>query len=310
MDQHYVPAFYLAGFTDPDVPPRQEPFVWVRRRGCDSWRPRAPKNLANEPEFYSFEDAAGERRRDVEDLWQIIENAVAPVLKRLAPAASPVSDDDRAVLSLFVAAQFMRVPSAIENVQDFLRRALSLQLDMMGGWLRQDPARLEPFLRDLEARTGIPVPEGMTIDAFDSSRYRVEVPTVRALQIMLPSLEKAADIISRMGWTLWVSEGADWFVTSDNPYMMLNPNLPPWGWGLGTKGIEVTIPLTSRVALLARWETPHLEWRRADPETASHLNVRSAYGATELYAPKPNVPGWERLVETIDSSDPDDRKTS
>lgn len=310
MDQHYVPACYLAGFTDPDVPPRQTPFVWVRSRGSESWRRRAPVNVANEPEFYSFEDSTGERRRDVEDLWQIIETAVAPILRRLSAAPSTLSDEDRATLSLFAAAQFMRVPSAVENVKDFLGRAASLQLDMLGGWLRQDPARLAPFLRDLEAKTGMPAPAGMNIDAFDSSRYTVEVPTVRALQMMLPSLEKAADMISRMGWTMWVAEGADWFVTSDNPYMMLNPKVPPWGWGLGTKHIEVTLPLNSRVALLARWDTPQLEWRRADPELTGVINDRTAFNATELYAPKPDVSGWERLVEIIDSSDSDDGKTS
>ena len=300
MDQHYVPACYLAGFTDPDVPPRHEPFVWVRTRGSDLWRRRAPINVANEPEFYSFEGAAGERRRDVESLWHIIENAVAPILKRLSRAPSPLSDEERATLSLFVAAQFMRVPSAIENVKDFLGRTASLQLDMLGGWLRQDPERLEPFLQDLEAKTGSRIPDGMTIDAFDSSRYTIDVPTVRALQMMLPSLEKAGDMISHMGWTLFVAEGNDWFVTSDNPYMMLNPKLPPWGWGLGTQHIEVTMPLTARVALLARWEAAEVEWRRADSETVGVLNVRSAYNATALFAPKPDVPGWERLVETIE----------
>src|SRR5258708_1777763 len=43
---HYVSQFHLKGFTDPNVPKPQEPWLWVGDCATRSIQRRAPKNLA------------------------------------------------------------------------------------------------------------------------------------------------------------------------------------------------------------------------------------------------------------------------
>lgn len=54
MKQHYIPQFYLRGFTDPDTPEGYEPCVWVYPLSKRTWRKRGPGNVAAEAEYYTI----------------------------------------------------------------------------------------------------------------------------------------------------------------------------------------------------------------------------------------------------------------
>jgi hypothetical protein len=62
--------------------------------------------------------------------------------------------------------------------------------------------------------------------------------------------------------------------------------------GLHAPGVEVTLPLTPRLALHATWKRRGELWRRATEEALLELNARTLLRAREfVLAPKPAIPG-------------------
>jgi hypothetical protein len=56
---HYIPQFYLRGFTDPSAAVGMTPWLWVRHKESSSVVRKAPKNLAAEIGYYTIETADG-----------------------------------------------------------------------------------------------------------------------------------------------------------------------------------------------------------------------------------------------------------
>jgi hypothetical protein len=106
---HYVPKFYLKGFTDKKV-------LWVYEQGKP---PRAskPKEEAHRENFYTYDDK-GYPDNSVEKSLSTAESVVAPTFKKLANRQCQMSDEERDNLFVFVAMTFARVP-AFRNYLDY-----------------------------------------------------------------------------------------------------------------------------------------------------------------------------------------------
>lgn len=78
-DHHFIPQFFLRGFTDPETPNGHTPFLWVCdiRKGAIS--KRAPQNVAAENGYYAVDTATG---RD----YTTVENELAEMESRAAGA--------------------------------------------------------------------------------------------------------------------------------------------------------------------------------------------------------------------------------
>ena len=106
-----------------------------------------------------------------------------------------------------------------------------------------------------------------------------------------------------MGWTFLRSQPPDYFITSDAPYFMVDPKIDPETWrtmgtsGLGSKRVEVTLPITRDVAFTAGWHGQGEQ--RLEPASrwlVSQINYRTGLAARRLLiAPKQTFPGSERL---------------
>jgi hypothetical protein len=81
MDAHFVPEFYLKGFTDPDTPAGHKPYLWIYKIDERRWRKRAPKNVATEPDYYTFMDRDGNRQDNVEGFLADLEGRTATVIR-------------------------------------------------------------------------------------------------------------------------------------------------------------------------------------------------------------------------------------
>lgn len=110
---HYVPVFYLKGFTSPAATNKE--FLWVYEQGKPV-RKSKPVNEAHERDFYSFEDEDG-TPSNLEQPLSGIESVVAPFFR--------VIDDTRYhrfhpeefdALTVFIALMWVRGPSGRDLV--------------------------------------------------------------------------------------------------------------------------------------------------------------------------------------------------
>lgn len=108
--QHYIPKFYLKGFTD------KEGTLWVYEK-FKPLRASKPKSEANRPDYYTHCEK-GERDETAENVLKDIESVVAPIIRKLANPQYELTPEHAGRLYVFVASMFARVPSWREYVND------------------------------------------------------------------------------------------------------------------------------------------------------------------------------------------------
>jgi hypothetical protein len=97
-----------------------------------------------------------------------------------------------------------------------------------------------------------------------------------------------------MGWVLWEVEPPDYFISSNAPFHAAFPKDEGLvqGQELHAPGVELTFPLTPRLALHATWKRRGEVWRRATEDVLLELNARTLVRARKfVLAPKPAIPG-------------------
>ena len=101
-------------------------------------------------------------------------------------------------------------------------------------------------------------------------------------------------VIREMGWVLWEAAPPDYFVSSNAPFHVAFPRDDGLvqGMELHAPGVEITLPLTPRLALHATWKRRGEAWRRATEDVLLELNARTLVRAKKfVLAPKPAIPG-------------------
>jgi hypothetical protein len=104
-----------------------------------------------------------------------------------------------------------------------------------------------------------------------------------------------AALLAEMGWVFWEAEPPSYFVTSSSPFLVAFPRREEdhfFTLDLRTPSTEITLPLTSRVALHATWKRRGELWRRVSEDALLEINFRTCQRARKfLVSPRPAVPG-------------------
>lgn len=106
--------------------------------------------------------------------------------------------------------------------------------------------------------------------------------------------EQLVPVLREMGWVFWEVEPPDYFVSSNAPFHVAFPKDDGLvqGMELHAPGVELTLPLTPRLALHATWKRRGEAWRRAGEEVLLELNARTLLHARRfVLAPRPAIPG-------------------
>lgn len=101
-------------------------------------------------------------------------------------------------------------------------------------------------------------------------------------------------VLREMGWVFWEAERPDYFVSSSAPFHAAFPKDDGLvqGMELHAPGVELTLPLTPRLALHATWKRRGEVWRRATETVLLELNARTLLHAKRfVLAPRPAIPG-------------------
>lgn len=211
--QHYVPRFLLKEFGS-----GKKHRLYAYDKQTDRVFQTNPEKVAAENGFYDFSFEGS--TFTAEPAMGSLETATAPVVKRIIREESLASltDEERRLLSLFVAVQYTRTRNFRDTLSDLSRR--------MAEWLRGIGADAE----------------GLEMTEDDAAAMSVE---------MALEADELAPHIYDKAWLLLENRTATPFYTSDNPVTLQNlDDFGPYGnIGLAVPGIEIYLPLGSRLCL-------------------------------------------------------------
>jgi len=254
MGDHYIPQYYLKGFSGDDGKT-----VWVYDKDNRCKFATQVKSIANENRFYSpgMESYLAEH----------VECPAKPVLERIRRRIH-ISSEDKRVLSAYMICMMIRVPRGKKRVKQL---APSVADDV-----RQE---IDRQLRDalLEEPEKASLIEGRKSEVHKIiERYAKDPPDEIWLRTIPPEKwPRAQAVLSGMAWKFLTFDEYPAFLTSDNPVFYF-PSM-----GIGRPESEVTFPVSSNVVLWATGRANPAEgFIQTNTRVVKELNRRTAYSST------------------------------
>jgi len=282
---HFVPAFYLAGFTGGED--RNSPFWCAGKDGRKLFQTN-PNNACVENDYYTLTESSDSMT--VENEYANLEASIANSLRYIKENNWTPRPDDEAFLHIFAATLYLRVPEFRNSMATPIKRVQDITLDMWSritlGNARNGDVSEEDFLNATRVHSALLMREhGKAFrNDHDASSGRSEdtitPPVSRDLliDVELNMLHDTAKLLALRRWFLFSvpeCEGCE-FITSDNPFVLLPGKTPPKMYGLLTRGTEVVIPLHKRAMLFGTLDEGKV-YSSVDPkelvaETNEHIH--------------------------------------
>ncbi len=253
---HYVPRYYLLGFT---APPDCR-LLHAYEKGSQRVFQTTPDRVAYEKHFYTIdrEDRTRDSATVEQYLAEQIEVPANPVLRKIRERQM-ITDVDKDALAAYLAVMLKRVPRHRQKLHEIfpeVRTKLAEQIDTELG----DAAAARPaHARYIEERRR----EAQAI----LTEYEKSVPS----EIIVGQINtRLAPIFKKMTWQFLTTTGGHGFLTSDNPVYFHE------GLGLAHQLAEVTFPISTTVALWATWRTDLPEgFVRTTAQVVDEINRRA-----------------------------------
>jgi hypothetical protein len=227
MGDHYIPRFYLKGFTEnPD-----SEFIYVYEKGKRDGFKANIRKIAQENRFYPEE---------IEQyLANVIEENAKPAISKIRDL-QPISFEDKVHLSKYMMAMLKRVPSHKLKVQHLTPNLTDKIIDDLVNEIKE-LIRINPEKQELLERR---------INEALSYRGKVDLDLCELAwwsNIDPDKSPKSTEALSMMTWNLFVRESEPFYLTNDNPVYFFK------GIGIGNQESEVSFPISSKVVLWATW---------------------------------------------------------
>ncbi len=298
---HFVSAFYLEGFIDQGHPP----FLCLYDKEERSVKDVSAKDAGCRKLFYAFPTKdGGMDTNTLEDIFQKLESQVAPLLDKIE-SRQALTNEERSVLSRFLALSLTRVPNFRMNIADAFQAHVIKQVAMRMAHhtgfeeVRQSlTEKGEPI--DEEAHTEL-------VEMMKEGRFNVKMAPHSNIEIFLNLAEDLAPIIHRMEWTYLIPNERYSLVTSDNPVAYADPThslSSPYGVGLEHRNVELTFPIMQHLALFAKWGPSGPPYRKVSDAAVRVVNMRTIRSAERFVYASFNDPGFADLVWKYSNSSP------
>ncbi len=284
---HFVPAFYLRGFTDSE----HDNLLWVYSKGSDKIFYEKPENVGFKKHYHTFEKPDGTKDTNtIEDYFcHVWEGPTAKIIESIKAGTFPVGDD-RQFLASFLGLSFTRSPNHRANVE----RAIVHLRRTIAQFSAADPGRFAQTLRSYEHNMG----EKLTEDPEDLRKFMLEgeydlsVRPELYLKMFVGHGVRFGLVIERMKWVFVRATARFRFLTSDNPSFFHDPSVDNRslyrGVGLLNRNCEVSFPISQDLALIATWNDAMTEgYIQGSHELVKAVNRRSTLAAHRfVYAPE------------------------
>ncbi len=247
LKHHFIPISYLTAFCD------QDGMVWAYKKCLDSEPHRAkPENTAFANKFYALylDDGSEDTNTFENALADIVDNGnTAGALKGLR-SGQPPSFDDRQRLSIFFGFMLVRTPSYRSFYEKQRNKELNLDI-------KKIVTNKDDFKNWTDSYQSISN-EVFSDDEIDQIRKEIlndKHPMEIHSNFILNHIYKLgfdiAKLLVGMRWLLIRAPNNSFFLTSDNPVVVFNPNfLGCWTAELAMKDTEFFIPISKEMGLL------------------------------------------------------------
>lgn len=251
--QHYIPQCYLGPFADPNMPKGKYPFIWIFDKNGKRRRRDKIKNVLLSKDLYTLK-IKGQKNYSIETTLSNLEGKYAKVFREKIQNKLPLSEEDHIILCVFVASMLQRTLRYKDNLEKSLDELI---------WKGEALAR-HHGIRSKEVEKW----KNYKNDAHKMSLVRI-----------LPDLTR---LILKMNVAFLCAKGNAYFVTSDDPCNLFNPDLQ---WqkfgspGLGQKNVQMTLPLSPDIMLCMSWSNlrGYMAWERSRVEEANRMTVGHCY---------------------------------
>ena len=268
---HYIPQFYLAGFTNPEKKtPKLCVLDIIERNQFET----SPRNVGAQRDFNRV-DVPGLAIDAVEQSLSQFEGQAAAVLKGIrANHLLPRTDEDFSVLMYFVALLHVRNPQHRDALNSTMNRLAKVVMDLT----LATPERWETSIAKLKEQ-GKDIPDVSYEDMkkhVDEERSTVEVATGYHVALELNTLNSILPYLFARTWSLLIAPDKNtFFVCSDCPVRLVwNKPMNGYPPGLAHRNTEVTIPLGNYVALVGAYEGKS-RTIEVNAQTVAEVNMRT-----------------------------------
>lgn len=251
---HFIPQFYLDGFTITDSSRSQIHVIDKMKKLSFK---TSIRNVGGIRDFNRI-DIEGHSIDSVEKAYSEFEGHVKPVLKYIDGTKSLPIDDDFSILMQFVALIGVRNPQIRENiggVQKQIAEAFAVNLVSTQNEYEKILERMKERGKTLKNNTSY---EQMK-DFIENKRYKIHIPNEIFILLEFKSLKMILPFLFERNWTLLVTtDDIGNFILCDRPLTLSfseNKNYDKFfGPGFAVKGTELIFPINKDIALLGIYE--------------------------------------------------------
>jgi hypothetical protein len=268
--QHYLPRFYLDGFS-------RDGLVAVYDREKNEIRRQQPKDTTVIGHFYTMVDEQGRKRYEIEALLSEYEGKASPVIKKLA-AKESINADERTDLAVFIALGAMRTPDMVDSLKlmnsDMVMRIAKMtfaNVDQVAKRLAQDPDYAGKSAEEVraEAQTMVDMAQNDGIKAVTNEKWAVSMAIRMSMEV--------APILAGRNWDV-VHRNTEKksFVTADAPVVLTTVAPRPndfWGVGFGNADALAIFPLTESCVLLMHGADGGFAHKQGNQEFVRRTNL-------------------------------------
>lgn len=260
-NQHWVPRSYLEAWCDPESPEGQQPYVWRWEKDGNARKRKAPDKLFAEKDLYTLRRPDGTRDLRIEHGLAGLESDFATIRRSKLERGQPLTPSERTAIIAFIGAMHARSRALLRHFSAQFGHILAL-----GEQMKEAYARATPEQRNAMEMTLSTSGKG---DSLEEVRETVQQPQ----KLLFESIRTEFTIMSNMSLAVLEASEGSRFITSDAPVVWIDPTAymrPPAyrSFGLGSKAIEITMPVSPRLSLFVSWNHDLNEHRYVSPPKA------------------------------------------
>lgn len=276
--QHFVPQFYLGGFTDTG---NKRGKFWVYDRDAELCGRSSPKLVAHTTDFNLL--TGGSDPMAFEKRLSAFESKTATVLQNIRGSGKIPPDEDFSYVLNLIAMLWCRNPRMRNSQLRMRERVARISLDL----LASNRPLYESHTRSGKASGHIKPDNDLSYEEFSASKvdeYEIEFPPDATFDAELSTLDSTNQLFGSRYWSLLVAaSNAPDFVCCDHPVSIWpKPSLSARFVGAATRYTECFFPLASRLALVGVFEDPYKEVFEVNAEGVARVN-RATFHCAERY---------------------------
>jgi hypothetical protein len=235
---HYLPRFYLEGFT-------RNRLLWLYDRERKQFRPGTPEKTAVIKHYYVLEMEDGGKDFSIERYFSVVEGKAKTVIDKIQ-RRTIITPAERADLALFIALLITRTPRFERDVQAMADAAAK-------HLIKRGVPNVET-VENLLRRSGTKLDPQDMLKFIQDEQFTLKMSRNFILSAMVEKAHKFGLDVCLMNWKIVHAPERTSFITTDQPVGFFVPpasrRIHEPVLGLASEKITKLIPLTQRTAVV------------------------------------------------------------